>query len=75
MLRTYFETNDDKFLYISNYIYNNFDKFISNKDIKIYIDNSTDIINKYKKIWFYLDDNRIISNIIALNIAILLNFM
>ena len=74
MLRTKFEQDDAVYLYISDYIYNNYDDFISNTNIKTYIENSTQLINKYKKIWINLDDKRIIANIISLNINILLNF-
>ena len=78
MLRTYFDKNiinndkdDDKCLFISDYIYNNYEKFISVDNIKLYIDSSHDLINIYKQIWPLFDEKRIISNIIALNLYIL----
>ena len=79
MLTNKFKKHDiDKYVKASNYIYDNFDTFTNNIQIKNYIDNSTDIIKKYKNIWKIsddLDDRRIISNIIALNLFILNNYI
>ena len=60
MFRNHFE--EDKCLYISQYIYDNYDKFILNNDVNNYIKNSTNLINKYKQIWPNLNDKQIISN-------------
>lgn len=60
---------------ISDYIYDNFNVIISkNNDIKKYIESSEDLIQKYQNIWPDLEYNRIISNIIALNLFIINNF-
>ena len=83
MLSSKFENNNgnnngnnndfERYIKISDYIYNNFDKFKENEQIKKYIANSEDIINRYKIIWNNIDNNidnnRIISNIIALNLS------
>lgn len=86
MLTNKFKKNTDinKYIMASDYIYNNFETFTNNIQIKNYINNSTDIIKKYKNIWKNLDNSddsddlnnrRIISNIIALNLFILNNYI
>ena len=71
MLRNNYEK--DKCIIISEYIYDNYDKFIINPYIQKYISESTNLINKYKNIWQHLDDKHIISNILALNLTLLFN--
>lgn len=87
IIKNNFENTDNfnKYIKISDYIYNNYDKFIQNEQIKKYVENSSDLINKYRIIWnddninnnnnMNIDDNRIISNIIALNLFILNNYI
>ena len=71
----FLESTEHKYMKTSDYIYDNFDIIITkNNDIKKYIEESTDLIQKYQKIWHDLEYKRIISNIIALNLFIINNF-
>jgi hypothetical protein len=75
LLMLFIQSVEDKYIKTSDYIYNNFDDIITkNNDIKKYIEESTDLIQKYQKIWQDLEYKRIISNIIALNLFIINNF-
>ena len=73
MLRINYQ--EDKYISISEYIYNNYDKFILNKDIENYIDKSKLLIDKYENIWPTLNRKQVISNFISLNLFILNNYI
>ena len=73
MFRKKFEEN--KCIYISKYIYENYDKFLQDSNINSYIIKSKNIINKYKKIWPYMNEKQIISNLLALNLSFLYNLI
>jgi hypothetical protein len=71
----FLQSTEDKYMKTSDYIYDNFDVIMSkNNDIKKYIEETTDLIQKYQKIWPNLEYKRIISNIITLNLFIINNF-
>ena len=71
----FLNSNENKYMKISDFIYDNFNLIISkNNDIKKYIESSEDLIQKYQNIWPDMEYNRIISNIIALNLFIINNF-
>ena len=75
MFTNKFIDQNKKYLDISDHIFNNYDTLILNQQFQNYITNSTNIINKYIKIWPELEYKRIISNIIALNLFILNNYI
>lgn len=71
----FLQTTENKYMEISDYIYNNFDVIILKiDDNKKYLKSTEDLIHRYKIIWQDLDYKRIISNIIALNLFIINNY-
>jgi hypothetical protein len=66
---------EDKYIEISNYIFDNFDTVVTNNEyMQKYIEQSKHLIERYQNIWPILEYKRIISNIITLNLFIINNF-
>ena len=66
---------EDKYIFASKYIYDNYDKIIENENIKKYIIDSKKLIDKYQNIWIHCEYKQVVSNYIALNLFILNNYI